>query len=256
MEERIRVAPLERIRKENNNTTEQHSLTMSNRGVIDKDREYKPTNKNTSQERPKFQFSIAQWNGRSINTASKINYIKGFKSNIIALQQIWQRGDDIAANFETIDIVERTVQQGGGTATIRDKFPSYTVQKRIEINKDTVLLRINFSNNYMWFVNTYLRGGTIAKLQKLFGKIQKNVPSNEVSQMIMIGDFNIDLKDTEDNTYKLLQKLCKEIGVKIESPGRYTREGAILDYIICGRNIHIQKGEIVKKSPSDHAAIR
>ena len=40
--------------------------------------------------------------------------------------------------------------------------------------------------------------------------IQKNVPSNEIAQLLLIGDSNINLEDTEDYTYKLLQKLWKK----------------------------------------------
>ena len=82
------------------------------------------------------------------------------------------------------------------------------------------------------------------------------VPSNEIVQLLLIGDLNINLEGTENHTYKLLQKLCKEVGVKVESPGSHTREGVRLDYIICGKNIRIRNREVIKKTPSDHTAIR
>ena len=86
-------------------------------------------------------------------------------------------------------------------------LPSYTIQKRIDINKDTVLTRINFSNNHLWLVNTYLHGGTISKIQKLFGTVQSHVPVNEISQLIMIRDFKINLKNRYSDIYILLEKL-------------------------------------------------
>ena len=185
-----------------------------------------------------------------------MNYINLFNSNVIVLQEIWQKGQTTPDNFKNIELKERLTQRGGGTATIMKNFSPYVIQKRIEINKDTVLTRINFSNNYLWLVNTYLHGGTISKIQKLFGTIQNHVPMNEVSQLIMIGDFNINLKNKSSDAYILLEKLCKYLGVKIITPSNDTRITAMLDYMICGKNIQVLNDKIIPKTPSDHSAVR
>lgn len=77
----------------------------------------------------------------------------------------------------------------------------------------------------------------------------------EMPQLLVIGDFNINAKNKEDNTFNLLTKICKQLGLRIEIPNEYTHNGAILDFMVCGKNIKIlEKSCIV--SPSDHKAIR
>ena len=44
--------------------------------------------------------------------------------------------------------------------------------------------------------------------------------------------------------------------MRIEEPGRDTRNGAILDFIICGKDISIKDKQILVNSYSDHSAIR
>ena len=185
-----------------------------------------------------------------------MNFIQTFGTNITTLQEIWQKGDMIQSKFKNSIIQERTNQKGGGTATIMNNFPAYTIKKKIRINKDTNLLRINFCNNYIWLANVYLYKGSISKLQKLFGIIQKHIPSNEVSQLLLIGDFNIDLNNKKSDIQTALEKLCKYIGVRPEKPGAGTRQGAILDYIICGKNISVEEANIVRNNASDHSAIK
>ena len=43
-----------------------------------------------------------------------------------------------------------------------------------------------------------------------------------------------------DGIYQFLKKSCKYLGLRIEEPGRNTRNEAILDFIICGKNISIK----------------
>src|SRR5690349_7710993 len=66
---------------------------------------------NNSKRKP-IQLSIAQWNGRSINSRSKINSIKTLNSNLTALQEIWQKENELRENFQILDSVERTLKRG------------------------------------------------------------------------------------------------------------------------------------------------
>ena len=183
------------------------------------------------------------------------NLIRGLKSNLIAIQEIWKRGELIGESFQCLDIKERATKRGGGTATLLNNFPDYRVIVSHSINKDTNLIKVNFKNNYIWIANVYLSKGVVSKVQKLFGKLQKFVPLNEMSQVILIGDFNIDARNTKSDTYHLLSKLCKQLGLKIVTPEIPTRYNTTLDFLICGKNITI-KGNDAIPSPSDHLAIR
>ena len=69
------------------------------------------TNKITSEARHPFRFSITQWNGHSINTQEKLNYINLFNSNVIVLQEIWQRGQTVSDHFKNVELKERATQR-------------------------------------------------------------------------------------------------------------------------------------------------
>lgn len=255
--ERNRAAALSKGCRENKKKlSKHHSLVMPTESASDTTKEYKLPNKSTSQRRSIFKFSIAQWNARSTNTQEKLDFIKTFNSNITTLQEIWSKGHIIAENFEKLNIEKRMYQNGGGTATILDKFAPFNIQKKIRINKDTTLIRINFSNHYLWLGNIYLCKGNIRKIQKLFGEIQENIPYNEISQLLMIGDFNINLLDEDNDTYIFLKESCKYLGLRIENPDRDTRNGATLDYIVCGKSIIIKDKKVLLNDCSDHSAIR
>jgi len=213
-------------------------------------------NKKTKKSsRTPFEFDIVQWNAHSLRKDSKLNFIKGLKSSVIAIQEIWRNSGLISRHFQTLNIVTRQTKEGGGTATILNTFPEYRILKTIQINKDTNLLKINLKNNYMWFSNVYLNKGETSQVQKLFGKIQKNVPMAEMSQLLLIGDFNIDAKAKKDNTLILLTKICKQLGLRIELPDKPTRKEATLDFIIFGKNITAKHNHVIT-APSDHRAIR
>src|ERR1700730_9153366 len=100
--------------------------------------------------RSPFHLKVTQWNARSVNSEDKIKYIKGLQSDIVAVQEIWQKGNNIKNNFQTIDLVERPIGRGGGTALIVENLPDYRVQKAFRVNKDTNMIRVNFKNNYIW----------------------------------------------------------------------------------------------------------
>ena len=177
--------------------------------------------KEISNQKPKtndyapFRCKLVQWNCRSINKQTKIDYIKGLDGEIIALQEIWNNKDliktSLQTSFQTLDVVTRTIKRGGGTATLINNFHESQIQKTFPINKDTNLIKLNFKNSYIWLANVYIWQGTIPKLQKIFGKIRKHIPQTELSQLIIIGDFNINANAKDDETFILLQKLCKQI---------------------------------------------
>ena len=129
-------------------------------------------------------------------------------------------------------------------------FTSYNIQKKAGVIKYTSLTHINSSNCYLGLGNIYLRKGNINEIQNLFGEVQANIPLNELSQIILIGDFNVNLLDKNDGTYQFLEKSCKYLGLRIKEPGK-DRNGAILDFIICDK----RKKSFVNNY-SDHSATR
>ena len=74
----------------------------------------------------------------------------------------------------------------------------FQIKERITINKDSNLLKLCFRNNYIWLANVYLCYGKTSKVQKLFGKLLKYIPQNELSQLLVLGDFNVDARSDND----------------------------------------------------------
>lgn len=115
-------------------------------------------------------------------------------------------------------------------------------------------MKVQLQNNYLWLANVYLSTGKASKLQKLFGKLLKNIPSNELSQIIVAGDFNINARDNKNELTQFLSKLTKQMGFTLELPDGPTRKDATLDFMLRGKNISVIRGRCLQ-SLSDHKAI-
>ena len=199
------------------------------------------------------QLEITQWNGRSINIDTKSNFIQSLKGNFITIQEIWQRTETIKKLGNIVDFQWRETQRGGGTATLYNGQLDFKIVNKFEINKDTNALKLKIQNSCIWLINLYLNKGTSSKLQKLFGKIRSNIPHNEWANIIIIGDFNIDLnKKSGEKT--LLQALAKQLGLTIMEPTVNTRKKAKLDYMIKGASIKVIEHQVIS-GVSDHNAV-
>ena len=115
-------------------------------------------------------------------------------------------------------------------------------------------MKLFLKNTYVWIINTYLNEGTLDQIQELFGEIKSSIPENEWDVICCVGDFNVDLQ-RDSNERKLLEKLCKLLGMRILSPNQPTaRKGSLLDFAIVGKNVDLIAHSIVN-GPSDHKAI-
>ena len=153
-----------------------------------------------------------------MNTQTKRDYINLLQSSLVAIQEVWQHATDIDNEWNVIDLITRTNKRGGGTALIAQKSNLFSVQKVVNVNKDTNLVKLRIKNNYLWICNLYFHKAEISKIQKLFGKVMQSVPRHELTQLIIVGDFNIDLNKPDENNLVLLQKCSKELGLAIHRP--------------------------------------
>ena len=207
----------------------------------------------TSNTRSSTRIEITQWNGRSIHSNDKTNYIQSLPGQLIAIQEIWQRLDKVKDTGNLIDAQIRKIKQGGGTATLSNDRNIHKVVNKFEISKDSNAIKIRVQNSYLWIINLYVPQGKCSKYQKLFGKIRKNIPQNEWQNTIIIGDFNIDLnKNTEDK--KLLATMAKQLGMTIAQPEEDTRLRAKLDYLVYGTGVKVIHHQVLPSS-SDHKAV-
>ncbi len=147
-------------------------------------------------------------------------------------------------------IKERTQQEkGGGTLTLSEL--RITSSKEFHVNKDSSLYRFILDGVFiLWLGNIYLNRGMPKQVQKLFSVIQKEVPDNEMKNLILIGDFNINLAEKSPKLI-LMQNLCKQFRLKIHETNEGTRGAAKLDYMICGSGIEVNSQEVYPSS-SDH----
>jgi hypothetical protein len=198
-------------------------------------------------------FKLSQWNGRSIQNESKLNYIRTLPGDIITVQELWQHSKEITNIGEILEVTERQdKKRGGGSVTI-SLLNEIRVIDRIQLNQDSHIIKIKQQNTYYWLANIYLNKGTFGKIQKLFGKLKTIIPPNEWSIICCIGDFNIDMTKKSPEK-ELLTKFSKLMGLKIVLPSTATRGDAILDFIITGNRIRVQEDSILE-SLSDHKAI-
>ena len=198
-------------------------------------------------------IEITQWNGRSIHSETKTSYIQSLPGQLIAIQEVWQRLDRVMVTGDLIDAQIRKTKQGGGTATLRNDKIINKVLNKVEISKDSNAIKLKVQNSYLWLINLYLPQGKCSKFQKLFGRIRKSIPQNEWQNVIIIGDFNIDLNKNSENN-KLLAAIAKQLGMTIATPKENTRLNAKLDYLIHGTGIKIIHHQVLP-SPSDHKAV-
>jgi len=69
--------------------------------------------------------------------------------------------------------------------------------KEVKINKDSglyqVVLNSQKGTRTFWIGNIYLNKGCTRKIQTLFRKIERAVPSDYLANTFLIGDFNVNL---------------------------------------------------------------
>jgi len=115
-----------------------------------------------------------------------------------------------------------------------------------------IKLRINH-NYFLWVVNFYNHDGSTSRFQKIIGKLRKSISPNEWKIICIIGDFNTDINE-DNNNFKLIKSLSKQMGLKVWNPNGVTRKTKRLDYLIAGEHISSSRHNILP-SPSDHKAI-
>jgi len=208
--------------------------------------------KGPSQNRDPIPLVISQWNGRSIQNETKINYVRSLPGDLIALQEIWQRVKEVETIGTLVNYKVRPEGNGGGTATI-GKYCRIHIVSKFSINKDTDAIKVAINNYYLWLVNVYIHDGSISKIQKMLGKMRHEIPINEWGAILIIGDFNINA-DEHNNNFRLLKSLCKGMGLALQITTENTTEKSRLDYVITSTLIRINEYK-VHKSISDHKAI-
>ncbi len=106
----------------------------------------------------------------------------------------------------------------------------------------------------MWLINVYLSRGTKQQIQELLLNINRYIPQEDLRCLVILGDFNINLRQQSDRL-DTLRALTKDLGLSIIEPSNPTRNEATLDFIICNPG-NIVKTICINPNLSDHSALR
>ena len=197
-------------------------------------------------------LKIAQWNLRSLSHLSKIQTINSIDCDILALQEINHLNEGAIEKIHTKSIMmkkERNHERGGGTMTLSELNITHWDERNI--NKDCSLVRLVIDGVFViWFGNIYLNRGLPKQINKLFSAILSNIPEHEIQNLILIGDFNVNIGN-ESPKLTLLSNLCKQFRLKINNPGKASRDQTTLDFLISGQGIEATIRENLQ-SCSDH----
>jgi len=196
---------------------------------------------------------IAQWNIRGLNNQSKLHTINAIDCQIFALQEVDHPKNlilDQIHNLTPITKKEReTDKRGGGTMTLSNLNITHKIEENI--NKDCNLTRIVIDGVFViWIGNIYLNRGLPKQINKLFSIIQTKIPTHEQQNIILLGDFNININNKSPKL-TLLNSLCKQFNLDINHPQSGTRMEATLDFLISGKGIEATIKDNLK-SCSDH----
>lgn len=208
---------------------------------------------NISKEKS-LKLKILQWNVRSLNSESKINYIKSLECDLYCLQEIWKQEENLHLIGRVLISKIRKNQRGGGTGIIVNDL--LTIKKSVEssLSKDSSLIKLAINGVYIWVGNIYFPIWTHETATRLFGKLRSTIPPNEWANVIITGDFNLNVLNNEDPNVKNLRSLCKQMGLNITPPIENTRGNSCLDFAVFGHNISLMKCSNLS-SPSDHNAL-
>jgi len=115
------------------------------------------------------------------------------RTDIIALQEVWSPPLEMLSQFSQQLAVTRQVSRGGDTLISLESDYLRAV-RRIAVNQDMQLVKvIAHSERYIWFKPIYLPRGSRKEVQALFQKIQEILHPIEIKNLLMIGDWNIDM---------------------------------------------------------------
>lgn len=146
----------------------------------------------------------------------------------------------------------REKERGGGTLTWWK--PTIEVTQRVVIGKDSNLLRCNLSSEItFWIANLYINKKNKLETLDIFRSLQQTVPSPQWRYLVVVGDLNINTKDSEDGCFKALLSICKQMGLTMQKVGP-TRGESELDIVLTGSEIKDVK-ILLYQSPSDHQGV-
>ncbi len=220
-----------------------------------------PTNSLGTIKKPdskKRHINILSWNAQSLNSREKQLFVSASNQNqdILCIQETWGANSDglirDKPNIKTC-FTSRNDRRGGGTVTVLNN--EIRIVKTHPINEDSKLLRLVLhQNKILWLCNIYLNRGCKQQIQKLFRVIRDEIPKEEWNRVVIVGDLNVNLMNSNDEKVKLLKALAREFGLELLEPNSPTRGEAKIDFALVSKDL---KGclRVIDIKLSDHRPI-
>ena len=172
--------------------------------------------------------------------------------DIVFLQELWQPNQEVRDLIPGSPLLKLRNQNKGGGSLSWLKNISFKINRTIHINSDFSLHRILLGRDkFIWIASVYLSVGSPAQIKALFRKLYDFVPSYEWKYLLLVGDFNVNLKIENLAKKTLLTVLAKQFGLKLLNSNQLTSHSGELDFLSHGSAINI-KFLSLNKAPSDH----
>ncbi len=197
---------------------------------------------------------LCSWNVRSLNL-QKVAKIISLKSHVICLQEIWNPCSNLLGSLAGTQIIKKREDGYGGTFS---SWPSDLISQTsspVPISEDSVITKLTLAGNRsIWFSSIYIKKRSKKAILEIFSVIKEKVPQGDWSQLILAGDWNINVSDNLDKFTQTLKIIVKQMGLQIFHPGP-TRQEHTLDFIVAGRGIKIDDIKCEKTKLSDHSIV-
>ena len=134
------------------------------------------------------------------------------RKSVTLLQEIWNPDPAITDTLKEYICYTKTRADGyGGTMLLTMDTRLKAINELKKINSDSSIIKINIGGDRnLWISSLYIPKKTRKNLLNTISEIQRIVPPKEWPYIMLVGDWNIDIKDKEDKVTQTFFILCKK----------------------------------------------
>ncbi len=197
---------------------------------------------------------LCSWNVRSLNL-EKVARILSMKPHVICLQEIWNPPPSLLELLDGTQILKKRNDGYGGTLSSWSTGLVSQSFEPIPISEDSAVTKLTIAGNRsVWFSSIYLKKRSKKAILEVFSILKQKVPQEDWNQLLLAGDWNINIADDSDKVTHTLKLIIKQMGLQIFN-SEPTRQGHTLDFIIAGRGIRVEDIKCKKTTLSDHSIV-
>jgi len=211
------------------------------------------TTLNKNQFTNKKKIRLVQWNCHSLNW-NKLHYALSHSSELLFLQEVWRPETIVKEQIPQEAFLKLRDQNHAGGSLLWIRNLNYKLSRKVPINQDFDVHRILIDRDkFIWIGSVYLSLGTPSQIKALFKSIYESIPSYEWKFLLLVGDYNVDLRSDLPKK-SLLLTLIKQFGLQVKQTHTNTFGTSELDFIIHGSAVEVDPIS-VNNGPSDHKLI-